>query len=210
MATDDLPVKTFKSAKAWEIWLAKQHAKSDGLWLQLAKKDSGIASATYAEAVEVALCYGWIDGLKRPFDGTYWIQRFTPRRPRSKWSANNKAKVEALIEAGRMQPAGLREVEAARVDGRWEASYPSSATMEVPEDFSAALAKRPKAHAAFGTLSRTNRYAFLFRVHDAKRPETRARRITQFVEMITRGETPYPQRESQGESEDLMAIRGRG
>ncbi len=199
MATDDLPVKTFKSAKAWETWLAKQHAKSDGLWLQLAKKDSGIASATYAEAVEVALCYGWIDGLKRPLDDIYWIQRFTPRRPRSRWSAINKAKVEALIEAGRMRPAGLREVDAARADGRWEASYPGAATMQVPEDFAVALAKRPKARAAFEALSRTNRYAFLFRVHDAKRPETRARRIAQFVEMLTRGETPYPQREPQGD-----------
>lgn len=163
----------------------------------MAKKDSGIASATYAEAVGVALCYGWIGGLRRPFDGTYWIQRFTPRRPRSKWFANNKAKVEALIKADRIQPASLREVEAARADGRWEASYPGAATMEVPEDFGAALAKRPKAHAAFEALSRTNRYAFLFRVYDAKRPETRARRIAQFVEMLTRGETLYLQREPQ-------------
>ena len=201
MATNDLPVKTFKSAKAWETWLAKQHAKSDGLWLQLAKKDSGIASATYPEAVEVALCYGWIDGLKRPLDGNYWIQHFTPRRPRSRWSVINKAKVEALIEAGRMQPAGLREVEAARADGCWEAAYPGTSTMEVPDDFAVALAKHPKARAAFEALSRTNRYAFLFRVHDAKRPETRARRIAEFFERIARGETLYPQREPKRETQ---------
>lgn len=190
---DDLPVRRFASARAWEAWLAKQHAKSDGLWLRLAKKDSGIASVSYPEAVEVALCYGWIDGLKRPFDDAYWIQRFTPRRPRSKWSRINRAKADELIAAGRMQPAGLREVEAARADGRWEAAYPGQAAMEVPPDLTKALARNREARACFAVLTARNRYAILYQIEDAKRPETRARRIAQFVEMLARGETPYGQ-----------------
>lgn len=186
-------MKTFRSAAAWEAWLAKQHAKSDGLWLQLAKKDSGLASATYPQAVEVALCYGWIDGQKRPLDSAYWIQRFTPRRPRSKWSRINRAKAEELIASGRMQPAGLREVESARGDGRWDAAYASQATIEVPADLTKALSKDRDARAFFALLTARNRYAILYQIEDAKRPETRARRIAQFVEMLARGETPYSQ-----------------
>ncbi len=153
----------------------------------------------YLEAVEVALCYGWIDGQARSVDATCYVQLFTPRRARSPWSKINCARAEQLVQDGRIQAAGLSEMDRAKSDGRWEASYPSAATMEVPEDFRAALAKHPKAYAAFEALSRTNRYAFLFRVHDAKRPETRARRIAEFVERLARGETLYPQREPKRE-----------
>lgn len=193
MANDELPVKAFKTAKAWETWLAKHHAVSDGLWIQFAKKGSGISSVGYIEAVEVALCFGWIDGLRHALDDQYFLQRFTPRRPRSRWSKINRSKVEALIEAGRVHPAGLREVEAARSDGRWEAAYSGQASIDVPPDLAKVLAKNKAAREFFATLTARNRYAILYQIHDAKRPETRARRIAQFVEMLERHETPYAQ-----------------
>ena len=185
------PVLAFRSARAWEAWLAKNHGRQEGIWLKFAKKDSGVASVHYPQALEVALCYGWIDGLVRRLDEKYYLQRFTPRRNRSRWSRVNCGKVEALIAAGRMKPPGLRQVEAARADGRWDASYdsPRDAT---PPDLVAALRKNKAARAFFDTLSARNRFAILFRIHDAKRPATRQRRIGDFVERLARGENPYP------------------
>lgn len=183
----DLPIRLFRDAEAWEKWLAV-HAAERGLWLQIAKKGAGVASVSYAEALDVALCYGWIDGLKRACGERFFLQRFTPRRPRSVWSKINVGKAEALIAAGRMRPPGLREVEAARADGRWQAAYDGSASMEVPEELAAALAKDRKANAFFETLDRTNRYAFCWRVRTAKKPETRRARAAEFVAMLAKGE----------------------
>ncbi|MCY1042853.1 YdeI/OmpD-associated family protein [Corallococcus sp. bb12-1] len=188
-AKQELPIVPFASEKAFEQWLAKHHADAPGVWLKFAKKESGIASVTYAQAVEVALCYGWIDGQAKPVDDTYWIQRFTPRRARSRWSKINCGKVDALVAAGRMRPAGLREVEAARADGRWDAAYASPTAIAVPEDLLLALEANPKAKVFFATLKGSNRYAILYRLHDAKKPETRARRLEKFVAMLEAGET---------------------
>jgi uncharacterized protein YdeI (YjbR/CyaY-like superfamily) len=188
----ELPTLPFKSKRKWADWLAKQHDKSAGVWLQLAKKDAGIASVTYEEALDVALCYGWIDGQKKSFNDKYWLQKFTPRGPRSIWSKINTEKAEKLIASGEMKPAGLKAIEAARSDGRWEAAYSSQKNMSVPEDFRAALDKNKKAKAFFATLNSVNRYAILFRIQAAKKAETRARRIQQFVEMLERGEKLYP------------------
>ncbi len=185
----ELPIVAFASQKAWEAWLAKHHAASQGLWLKLAKKESGIPSVTYAEALESALCYGWIDGQKGALDADYWLQRFTPRKARSRWSKVNCGKVAELIAQGRMKPAGLKEVEAAKADGRWEAAYDSQRNMAVPEDLLRALEKRPRARKFFETLNSANRYAILYRLHDAKKPETRARRLEKFVEMLDRQES---------------------
>lgn len=188
----DGPIMAFPSAQAWRDWLAREHASSQGLWVKLAKKATGIASVTYAEAVEVALCYGWIDGQKDRAEEGYWLQRFTPRRPRSKWSQINCAKATALIESGAMQPAGLREVQQAKADGRWDAAYEPQSTATVPDDLRQALEADPEAAEFFATLNGANRYAILFRINDAKRAETRARRIAAFVEMLARREKLYP------------------
>jgi len=180
----------FASVELWAAWLAGHHADTPGgLWLKLAKKESGIATITYAQALDEALCYGWIDGQKDGFDETWWLQKFTPRRPRSRWSKVNTEKVLALIEAGRMQPAGLREIDAAKADGRWEAAYERQSTAQVPPDLQAAFDANPKAAEFFATLTGANRYAVLYRIHDAKRPQTRADRIAKFVAMLERGET---------------------
>ena len=187
-----LPVLAFASQAAWREWLEAQHASSKGLWLKIAKKGSGADTVSYAEALDVALCYGWIDGQKDAFDARWWLQRFTPRGRRSKWSKINCAKATALIEAGRMRPAGLREVERAKADGRWEAAYDSPSNLTVPQDLADALEANPEAKAFFATLNRTNRYAILYRLHDAKRPGTRAQRIEKFVAMLGRGEALYP------------------
>jgi uncharacterized protein YdeI (YjbR/CyaY-like superfamily) len=187
MATE-LPIIGFDSRGAWEAWLEDHHGTPDGVWVKIAKKGSGLPSVTYAEALEVALCFGWIDGQKRAFDERYFLQRFTPRRPRSRWSLNNCRKVEALIASGAMRPAGLREVEAAKADGRWDAAYAGMASAQVPDDLRAALDADPAASAAFDALDAANRYAILYRVGDARRPETRARRIETFVAMLARGE----------------------
>lgn len=184
---DDLPVKRFADAVEWERWLAGQ-AEAKGVWLKIAKKGAGVSSVSYAEALDVALCHGWIDGQKRGFDAPYFLQRFTPRRPRSLWSKINIGKVEALIAAGRMAPAGVREVEAAKTDGRWQAAYAAASQMEVPEELAAALAKNAKARRFFEQLDRTNRYAFCWRVHTAKKAETRVARAEKFVAMLARGE----------------------
>ena len=188
----DEQVIAFPNQAAWEVWLADQHAEADGVWIKIAKLGSGIASVTHPEALDVALCYGWIDGLRRSFDGQYYLQRFTPRRPRSKWSQVNCRKVTELIAAGKMQPAGLREVERAKADGRWEAAYAAQSTATVPDDLQAALDANESARTFFATLDSRNRYAVLHRIHDAKRPETRARRIEQFVTMLSEQRKLYP------------------
>lgn len=172
-----MPIISFPSADAWKEWLEEEHARSAGLWLKVAKKGSGIGTVSQAQAVEVALCYGWIDSQGRKLDENYWLQRFTPRRARSKWSKINRDKVEELIERGEMKPPGLREVELAKADGRWEAAYESQSTATVPEDLKQELDKNGAAREFFSTLDRANRYAILYRIQDAKKPETRARRI---------------------------------
>ena len=191
-ARDGLPVLSFASRDEWEAWLAEEHETSPGVWLEIAKKGSGIASVSYPEALEVALCYGWIDGQKGTLDDARWLQRFTPRTRRSKWSKINRAKAEELIAAGRMKPAGLRAVEAAKADERWDAAYDSPGTATVPEDLRRALDENDRAREFFRTLDRTNRYAILYRIQDAKKPETRARRIESYVAMLERGEKLYP------------------
>ena len=184
---DDLPVQQFHDDKEWEKWLS-DHSGSKGLWLKIAKKDSGIASVNYAQALDVALCHGWIDGQKRGFDEQFFLQRFTPRRPRSLWSKINIGKVEALIANGRMQPSGLREVQAAQSDGRWEAAYHGASSMEVPVELAQALAKNRKAKAFFDALDKANRFSFCWRVQTAKKPETRIARAKKFVAMLAQGE----------------------
>lgn len=181
---DPLPLLTFASADDWDAWLAVNHASSPGAWLRIARKDAPEPTVSYADALAVALCYGWIDGQKGRLDDSYWRQRFTPRKPGSKWSKINADKAVALIEAGLMKPAGLREVERARADGRWDRAYASQSTAQVPGDLAAALAADQEASAFFTTLDSANRYAILYRVADAKRPETRARRIATFVAML--------------------------
>jgi uncharacterized protein YdeI (YjbR/CyaY-like superfamily) len=188
----DLPVIPFVPPEAWEAWLEEHHNTSEGLWLKIAKKGSGIETVSFAEALDVALCYGWIDSQADSFDERYWLQRFTPRRPRSKWSKRNREKVTKLIEEGRMRAAGLREVERARADGRWEAAYDSPSTATVPEDFRRELEKDEGARGFFATLDGQNRYAILYRIQDARRPETRARRIQEYVAMLREGKKLYP------------------
>jgi uncharacterized protein YdeI (YjbR/CyaY-like superfamily) len=195
MPRDDLPVLGFADTAAWESWLAEHHAGCAGVWLKIPKKSSAAAlGISYAQALAVALCYGWIDGQKgRLDDDDYWLQRFSPRRPGSRWSKINTEKAAELIEADRMQPAGMREVELARADGRWDAAYQGQRTMGVPEDLAAELARNDAAREFFETLSGANRYSILYRIGDAKRPETRARRIAKFVAMLAAHETIHPQ-----------------
>ena len=186
--SSELSILPFVSKKKWADWLAKQYDKSSGVWLKLAKRNSGIASVTYEEALEVALCYGWIDGQKKGFDEKYWLQKFTPRGPKSIWSKINTEKVERLIKSGEMQPAGLKAMEAAQKDGRWVAAYASQKNISIPEDFRAALEKNNKAKDFFASLKSSERYAFLFRIQTAKKAETRAKRIQQFIEMLEKNE----------------------
>ena len=183
----DLPVQHFQDQAAWEEWLSA-NAGGKGLWLKIAKKDSGIASVNYAQALDVALCHGWIDGQKKGLDAQFFLQRFTPRRPRSLWSKINIGHVERLTAAGRMASAGQREVDAAKADGRWQAAYAGSSLMEVPAELAAALARNRKAKAFFETLDKTNRYSFCWRVHTARKPETRTARAAKFVKMLAKGE----------------------
>ena len=194
MTTASTTELVVRDAKAWRAWLGKHHAESSGVFLVLGKK--GIVkptSLTHALALEEALCYGWIDGQASPRDEVTWRVRFTPRRRQSAWSKRNTGIVEKLVESGRMLPAGLLEVDRAKADGRWAAAYAGSATIEVPADLAEALAAKPKAKAMFETLNKLNRYAVLYRVTTAKRPETRAKRIQRFVAMLAAGETIYPQ-----------------
>ncbi|WP_081420340.1 YdeI/OmpD-associated family protein [Pseudoxanthomonas sp. Root630] len=187
MAATELHIEHFADATAWERWLA-HHSDSTGVWLKIAKKASGITSVSYAEALDVALCHGWIDGQKKGFDAQFFLQRFTPRRARSTWSKINVAKIEGLVAAGRMRPAGLREVESAKADGRWEAAYDGAKSMDVPDELAKALAKNRKAKAFFDALDKTNRYAVCWRVQTAVKPETRRARIEKLVAMLARGE----------------------
>ncbi|HST97128.1 MAG TPA: YdeI/OmpD-associated family protein [Geodermatophilus sp.] len=187
----DLPVLAFPDQAALEEWLDAEHATAPGLYVRLAKKGSGVPSVTYAELVESALCFGWIDGRSQRLDETSYLQRITPRRPRSVWSQKNVAAVEALIAAGRMRPAGLAAVEAAQADGRWDRAYAGPATITVPDDLAAALAAEPAAQQAFDGLDGRNRYAVLHRVATAATPQTRARRIAALVTMLAEGRRPY-------------------
>ncbi|HEX9130218.1 MAG TPA: YdeI/OmpD-associated family protein [Gemmatimonadaceae bacterium] len=182
-------VRGFKTRKDFDAWLEKNHKTSPALWVRMARKGSGIKSITYAEGVEVALCYGWIDAQKLPESETTWLQRFVPRRPRSIWSKVNREKALALIANGQMTPAGLVEIERAKTDGRWEAAYDSQAGASVPPDFEEALERHPKAKAFFKTISAANRYAITWRLQTAKRAETRAKRMRSFIEMLEKGET---------------------
>lgn len=186
---DELPILELPDGGAWERWLNRHHAQSPGVWLKLAKKGAGVATVTYAEALELAICFGWIDGQKAAHDTWFWLQRFTPRGRRSKWSQINRDKATQLIAAQRMKPAGLTAVRAAIEDGRWEAAYEPQGSATVPEDFQRALDRDPAARAFFATLAGASRYAFLYRLTDAKRPETRARRIEQYVAMLAGGRT---------------------
>ncbi|GAB3765138.1 YdeI/OmpD-associated family protein [Ramlibacter monticola] len=181
-----------RSARAFETWLRKHHGASEGVWLEIAKPGAPAATISYAEAVEIALCYGWIDGQKRARDANYWLQRLTPRRPRSLWSKVNRARAEALIAAGRMQASGQAEVDRAKADGRWDAAYDSARTAAVPADLQAALDAHPRARAFLSTLDAANRYAVLWRVQTARKPETRASRIEALVAMLARGEKIHP------------------
>jgi uncharacterized protein YdeI (YjbR/CyaY-like superfamily) len=184
----------FSDRAAFEAWLDEHHAASDGIWIKFAKKASGIPSVTYKEVLPVALAYGWIDGQVKRIDDDWYRQRWTPRRARSVWSKINRASVEAMIERGEMKPAGLAEVERAKADGRWDRAYDSPKTAEVPDDLRAALDASPAAAKLFAELDGNNRYAILHRLQNAKRADTRARRIEQFVAMLARGETIYPRR----------------
>jgi len=185
----NVQVRAFKNAKAWESWLAKNQGDTNGVWMRLAKKNSGAKSITYPEALEIALCYGWIDAQKRGESETAWLQRFMPRAKKSIWSKINTEKALALIASGRMTSAGLDEVVRAKQDGRWEAAYEPARTATVPADFEAELNKNPRARDFFKTISATNRYAILWRLQTAKKAETRAKRIRTFIEMLEKGET---------------------
>ena len=186
-----LPIRAFADLAAWEKWLAAQPRSSPGVWLKLAKAGAGVASVSKAEAIDGALCHGWIDGRLNPYDDNWWLIRFTPRKPRSKWSEKNRARATELLAAGRVARAGLAEIDAAKADGRWEAAYAPQGSVSVPDDLAAALDAEPEARAFFDALTGANRYAILYRVHEAKKAETRAARIAKFVAMCARGETVH-------------------
>jgi uncharacterized protein YdeI (YjbR/CyaY-like superfamily) len=186
-----LPVLDFADAQAWESWLAAQGGKATGVWLKIAKTGNTVSSLTKAQAIDAALCHGWIDGQIDKYDEAWFLTRFTPRKRTSKWSENNRKRAEQLVADGRVAPAGLAEIEAAKADGRWDTAYVPASRAEEPEDLKAALDAEPAARAFFDTLSGANRYAILYRVQTAKKPETRAARIAKFVEMSVRGETVH-------------------
>jgi uncharacterized protein YdeI (YjbR/CyaY-like superfamily) len=190
----DLPVLAFASSAEWEAWLAAQPDTSKGVWLKLAKAASGIPSVSKQEAIDGALCHGWIDGQLDKFDADHWLIRFTPRRPNGVWSRINRERALVLIELGRMRPAGLKEIERAKHDGRWEAAYAQQSKATVPDDLQSALDRKPAAKRHFEKLDSHNRYAILYRVQGAKKPETRAQRIEKYVTMLARGETIYPKK----------------
>jgi uncharacterized protein YdeI (YjbR/CyaY-like superfamily) len=190
--TSERTTEQFAGPEEFRAWLREHHGTSAGIWLRIAKKGADLTTTTYEEAVLVALTFGWIDGQARPGDDTYWLQGFTRRRRQSPWSKVNRERAEALMDAGAMEPSGLAEVERARADGRWDRAYDGQRTARPPADLLEALAARPAARDFFATLNRTNRFAILYRIQDAKRPETRARRIAKFVDMLERGETLYP------------------
>ena len=187
----DLPIKEFASAARFEAWLAKEHTRSKGIWLRMRKKGAAKTSVNYSDALDVALCYGWIDGQVKSLDAESYLQRFTPRRPRSRWSKLNVERIARLTKAGRMQPAGLTQVAAAKADGRWDAAYAPPSERQLPEDFQRALDKNRRAKAFFATLDRRNTYAISYQLEDAKRLETRERRIRLMIEKLARGEKLY-------------------
>jgi uncharacterized protein YdeI (YjbR/CyaY-like superfamily) len=191
-ADDGLPTIFCASEGDWERWLEENHGASNGVWVKVAKKASGIDSVRYPEVLDTALCFGWIDGRREALDEQHFLQRFSPRRKRSPWSRINREKVERLMAGGRLRPAGVREMERAQSDGRWEAAYAGQRTMVVPDDLERELRARPEARAFFAQLSSQNRYAILYRLQDAKRPETRARRLAKFVAMLEAGESIHP------------------
>ena len=178
----------FPSAREFEQWLAKNHAESTGIWLRFFKKNSGVLSVSYVEAVDAAICFGWIDGQLKKYDEESWLRKFTPRRPKSVWSKRNRAHAERLIKVGKMRAAGLQEVEAAKEDGRWKAAYDSASEMEIPDDFVKELAKNKRAKAFFETLNRANVYAIVWRLQTAKKPETRQRRLETILAMLSNEE----------------------
>jgi uncharacterized protein YdeI (YjbR/CyaY-like superfamily) len=190
--TDERPILSFGSRAEWERWLDAHHARSPGVWIKMAKKGSGIESVTHAEALESALCYGWIDGQRKSLDERFFLQKFTHRGARSRWSRINRERADELIRQGRMKPAGLEEVERARADGRWRAAYEPQSTATVPDDLQRELDANPRAREFFAGLDSRNRYAILYRLQDAKRPETRARRLADFVAMLAEHRKPYP------------------
>lgn len=189
---DNLPVMTFESQQSWEVWLKEHYADTQGIWLKIAKKATDIASVSYAQALESAICYGWIDGQKASFDHQYWLQKFTPRRPKSIWSKVNCDAAMILLATGKMQPAGIQQMEQAQADGRWEAAYESQSQITIPADLQSELDKNQQAKEFFSTLDSRNRYAVLFRIQTAKKPETRAARIQKFVEMLSKNQKIYP------------------
>ena len=189
---NSLPIISFETQQDWERWLAERHTNTEGIWLKIAKKETGTPSVSYSEALESALCYGWIDGQKATFDDKYWLQKFTPRRTKSIWSKVNCDKATALMAEGRMQPAGIRQLELAKADGRWDQAYESQSKITIPADFQSELDKNQQAKDFFSTLDSTNRYAILFRIHTAKKPETRSARIQKFIEMLSKNETIHP------------------
>ena len=206
---EEPPEVIVKDAAAWREWLHEHHPQTTGVRLVLAKKGATEpTSLTYDQALDEALCYGWIDGKSNRRDDRTYYQRFTPRRSRSPWSQRNVGIIARLEEQGRMQPAGRAEVERAKADGRWDAAYAGSAGMEVPADLVAALSERPRAQAMFDVLTRLNRYAILYQIQDAKRPETRVRRIDKYVAMLESGETPYPQKSRAELTDDLGGTHG--
>lgn len=182
-----LPVKVFASPEKWNDWLSKRHSSADGIWVRMYKKGTGKKSVTYAEALDEALCYGWIDGLKKSYDEESWIQKFTPRRAKSLWSKRNREHIARLVKEGRMKPSGMKEVEKAKKDGRWEQAYDSAKNMEVPADFLKELKKSKKAYEFFKTLNKANLYAIGWRLQTAKKPETREKRMKILLEMMKEG-----------------------
>lgn len=184
-----LPILAFADARAFDAWLGSQGAIAPGLWLRVAKKSAPEPTLSKAEAIDAALCHGWIDGQLDTYDDHHWLIRFTPRKPRSRWSKLNRSRATALLAEGRMRPAGLAQVEMAKSDGRWDVAYAPASTAEAPPDLAAALAASPKAAAFFATLKGANRYAILYRIGAVKTPEARARKIARFVAMLERGET---------------------
>jgi uncharacterized protein YdeI (YjbR/CyaY-like superfamily) len=190
----ELPTKLFRSADDWEAWLETNQGRSRGLWLKISKPGAETSSLTYAQALEVAILFGWIDGQKRALDATFWLQKFTPRGPKSRWSKANRTSALRLTEEGRMRPAGLAAIESAKADGRWAAAYESQSRASVPPDLQSALASNAAAQSFFETLDSHNRYAILYRVQDARLPATRAKRIAAYVQMLAQGETLHPRK----------------
>lgn len=187
-----LPIELFASQDAWEHWLDTYHERLHGIWVKISKKASETTTVTYSEALDVALCYGWIDGQKKSYDQDMWLQKFTPRRPNSGWSKVNVDKVTQLVASGKMKPSGMKEVSAAKEDGRWDAAYESQRNFTVPEDFQHELEKTPQAKAFFETLNRQNRYAIYYRIQTAKKPETRKARVDKFIEMLANNQKLHP------------------